>query len=393
MTVPNRPYIERYFPETQWDAASCITQHECSPDREGYPGSCVADEGPINCDGSSGPPAHSWGPFQIFDACWDPARNPNSPFTPEQWALRLDPNVNAWMASVIWERAGWRAWSTCEGCDVCGVRGGPIPHPRGPMDLTSPAMAAGLIANDSDIRVPTISDQGVREKLAGTPLAAYTDLILDLSRRHNIDPNWVLSYLEWESGFGAANDFSMPNNNPWDMFCYPYPGSMADCGPSEQWGASGCVVIETSEGQRCFAVYPSMEVSLEAGYRNWESYVARGWTTWRTSLSVSLCGNPDGCPGTWVNNVIQQGRDNAARWPPVPPPNCPSGTHLVGSVCVPDTEPPPTCATGWHLVGDVCVKDTEPPPPTETNILPVIAAVAALLVGAALIITAGAEGD
>jgi len=123
--------IQRYFPPEQWDNANCVSVAECSPARQGYPASCVGNEGWIDC-GHGAMQTRSWGIFQILDACWNPAMNPNSPFTPEQWANVLDPNVNTWMASVIWSQSGWGAWTTCEACQVCDVAGGDIPHPERP---------------------------------------------------------------------------------------------------------------------------------------------------------------------------------------------------------------------------------------------------------------------
>lgn len=132
---PYYSYIQRYFPESEWGRANCVSLHECDPSRDGYPATCIGDEGFIDCSGNpTNIRAKSWGPFQILDACWNPDLNPNSPFTPQQWAKVLDPNVNTWMASVIWSGGGWRAWSTCDYCDACQVRGGPIPYPRGPIE-------------------------------------------------------------------------------------------------------------------------------------------------------------------------------------------------------------------------------------------------------------------
>ena len=136
--TPPTPFagaIARYFPDDQLDNARCIQRNECSD------GACVADEGYINCQGTSASGmAHSWGGFQILDVCWSPYINPESPFTKEQWDRVLEPEMNAWMASAIWSRSGWRLWTTCEKCEVCGVLGGPIPYPRGPIDgeITSP---------------------------------------------------------------------------------------------------------------------------------------------------------------------------------------------------------------------------------------------------------------
>ena len=132
--MPNSPYhylIQRYFPPEQWEVADCISTNECLEDTPGYP-ECIVDEGLIDC-GFGPVEARSWGLFRILDACWSPELFPDSPFTPKQWEQVLDPNVNTWMASVIWERTGWRAWTTCELCEACDIPGGPIPYPRGPL--------------------------------------------------------------------------------------------------------------------------------------------------------------------------------------------------------------------------------------------------------------------
>lgn len=136
---PYRYLIQRYFPASQWENAECISRRECSPDRQGYPASCIGYEGWIDC-GQGPVEAHSWGIFQVLDACWNPAMNPNSPFTPQQWAQVLDPNVNIWMASVIWSRSGWGAWTTCgaDYCNICDVPGAAIPYPRGPVTEEPP---------------------------------------------------------------------------------------------------------------------------------------------------------------------------------------------------------------------------------------------------------------
>ena len=131
---PYYRFIQTYFPPAQHANADCISTHECSPSRAGYPGSCVGPEGWLSCSGQL--PyvnAASYGPFQILDACWNPSINSRSPFTVEQWSKVLDPNVNTWMASIIWSRSGWHAWSTAAGCGIDGVPGGAIPHPEGPV--------------------------------------------------------------------------------------------------------------------------------------------------------------------------------------------------------------------------------------------------------------------
>ena len=124
-------HITRYFPESQYANADCIQIKECPADTPGFP-HVVTVQGAIDC-GYGLVDARAHGPWQILDACFDPALTPESPFTPEQWAGVYDPNVSTWMASVIYSTYGWRAWTSCSACGVCEVRGLPIPHPRGPV--------------------------------------------------------------------------------------------------------------------------------------------------------------------------------------------------------------------------------------------------------------------
>lgn len=150
MLSPYYNLIQTYLPTSQWANANCISLAECDPASPIYP-NCVKDEGGIICGPAQGP-AKSYGLFGLLDVCWDPALNPQSPFTADQWAKVLDPNVNTWMASVVWSINGWRAWTTCSQCldcppcvystppclapcggNLCAVPGGPIPYPRGPL--------------------------------------------------------------------------------------------------------------------------------------------------------------------------------------------------------------------------------------------------------------------
>lgn len=117
------PYIQTYFPQSEWDRAECISRAECSAAWNGNPLACKGPEAV----------GYSWGPFQIYDQVWSPYINSASPFTTAQWDQVLDLNVNTWMASVVWSRSGWGAWSTCHGCEVCGVGPGAIPYPNGPV--------------------------------------------------------------------------------------------------------------------------------------------------------------------------------------------------------------------------------------------------------------------
>ncbi len=131
--------IHTYFPESQWGNAACILGVEmveagqACPDED--PSMCVRQLEAIGSCYPDQPPclAEASGLYGIVSCCWDPAlAQDNTPFTPQEWAARLDPVVNVWMASVVYSIAGWRAWSTCAQCGCCDVRGEPIPHPRGP---------------------------------------------------------------------------------------------------------------------------------------------------------------------------------------------------------------------------------------------------------------------
>jgi hypothetical protein len=168
-----------------------------------------------------------------------------------------------------------------------------------------------MITGESDIRVQTVSPQAAYEKLNGTPMQQWADVFIRLSNNYSIDLNWILSYLQWETGFGGAGGRhpSMDFNDPWDMLCAS-PGQPCNCAPI--FGASGVV---TAPNGYCYYTWPTMEAGIEAGYKNWKSYIDRGWTNWFSSLSVSLCGNPAGCSGEWVQNVINQANYNASHWP------------------------------------------------------------------------------
>lgn len=126
--------IQEYFPVEEWNNAQCIVNHECPPGDPGYPCNCVREVGPISCLSVSSQNGRALGPFGLLDTCWDPGLNSASPFTADAWHLVLDPNVNAWMASVIWSHYGWSAWTTCPDCNLCDrTTGGDIPHPDGPL--------------------------------------------------------------------------------------------------------------------------------------------------------------------------------------------------------------------------------------------------------------------
>ena len=193
------------------------------------------------------------------------------------------------------------------------------------------------IGPDSLITVKSVAPQAAWDKLEGTPLKPYTQLFIDLSNIYSIDLNWILSYLQWESGFGAANNIFSLLHQPWDMLC-GFP-------PCSQYGGysyPGFIDCRDPGNGYCYLNFDNNQNGIQAGYINWQGYVARGWTTWFTSLSVALCGNPAGCGSAWVNNVIAQGDLNSRTWPYIgPPPVCDPGYHWDGVQCVPDYVPPP----------------------------------------------------
>lgn len=123
----NSPYaglIQRYFPPEEWEHADCIQLRECPTSALNWP----------YCVNTNSPTSHDFGIFQVNDYWWDPTRNERSPFTWSQWQQVLDPNMNVWMASVIWQQGGWSRWSTAPLCGLQGDHGGgQIPYPNGPV--------------------------------------------------------------------------------------------------------------------------------------------------------------------------------------------------------------------------------------------------------------------
>lgn len=147
--------VRTYFPEPQWAPALAVAYCECASGLSGavqtratWPTDCHTPVGPLDC-GFGSQQATKYGPFGLVDACWDPQLNARSPFTPDEWARVTDVACNTWMASIVWSINGWRAWSTCDAAgsllnfDVCGVPGGPIPHPRHMVGLFG--TSAGLL--------------------------------------------------------------------------------------------------------------------------------------------------------------------------------------------------------------------------------------------------------
>ena len=169
------------------------------------------------------------------------------------------------------------------------------------------------ITRGSDIRVRSVSFEAVKAKFAGTPFEAWEGAFWTLAAQYGIDPNWGLSYLQWENGFGRANDFFERLNNAWDILCVP----------GGQWGQISCW---TSALGYSYAVYPNKGMGIEAGFRLWKSYVDRGLITWADTLCRASIGTVP-CDTTWVRGVVATGNRNSELWPvegapapaPVPP--------------------------------------------------------------------------
>lgn len=183
------------------------------------------------------------------------------------------------------------------------------------------------VGPDANLRDPTVSPDAVYAKFAGTPLQGYEPVFLALADTYQIDPNWALSYLQWESGFGASQVGLANPTNPWDILSVP-----------GQWGQ-----IDTICFRLCYAVYPDVPTGLEAGFRLWSYYADLGYGDWFESLSRALCGNAAGCGGDWVANVIATGQQNAVQWPyvggpPPPPPPPPLGCEPNCIVILPPTD-------------------------------------------------------
>lgn len=197
-----------------------------------------------------------------------------------------------------------------------------------------------VVNPSSDIRGQTVSAAGVQAKLLGTPLEPYTEHFLYYAQQYGIDANWALAYLQWESGFGASEIGRANPTNPWDILCYP-----------GQWGAVG--EFRPGSGY-CYAVYPSVETGIEAGFRQWRRYVDDGYTTYYATLCRSVSGGGP-CNEQWVNNVIAQAQYNAAHWPndgaptPAPHPSAPPPGGGDAGGQPPAPQQPPAFDLGEYL--------------------------------------------
>ena len=169
------------------------------------------------------------------------------------------------------------------------------------------------IIRDSDIRVRSVSFEAVQAKFAGTPFEPWGEAFWLFASQYGIDPNWGLAYLQWENGFGRANDFFERLNNAWDILCVP----------GGQWGQESCW---TSALGYSYAVYPNKGIGIEAGFRLWKAYVDAGLVTWAQTLCRASIGTVP-CDTDWVRGVISTGNQNSELWPvegapapaPIPP--------------------------------------------------------------------------
>ena len=82
-----RPLVERHFPPDEVDTALCIIGHESNGDP-------TADN----------PVSTATGLFQVLESMWGPKYGVTTP-------QLQNPEVNTRVASNIWERLGWGAWS------------------------------------------------------------------------------------------------------------------------------------------------------------------------------------------------------------------------------------------------------------------------------------------
>lgn len=85
-----RPLVAEHFPRGEVDTAMCIIRHESSGDPR-----------------ADNPRSSATGLFQILQSLWGPHFGVSS-------ADLYEPQTNIRLASDIWQKYGWRAWSPYE---------------------------------------------------------------------------------------------------------------------------------------------------------------------------------------------------------------------------------------------------------------------------------------
>ena len=88
-----RPLVQQHFPADEVETALCIIRYESAGDP-------AADN----------PRSSATGLFQILAGHW------GDQFRVSETQFR-DPDLNVRLARVIWDDAGWRAWTTNHLCD------------------------------------------------------------------------------------------------------------------------------------------------------------------------------------------------------------------------------------------------------------------------------------
>ena len=217
------------------------------------------------------------------------------------------------------------------------------------------------ISPTSSVRPVTISDDGVRAVLAGTHLASVADAVIQYAQQYNVDPNFFLGYLKYESGFmdgyNPVNAAAfLANNNPGDILCVNSygcnygncPDVLTDpCGdPSGNNFAVDCV--NPGNGW-CYTRYPDLATGVQAFFWQVNYWITNDGITdsWQATLETAGFG-----PGN-VTEIVNDCNAWSAQYPPgtggTPQPQpCPAGTvpDPTTGGCVPSQTIFPTGSNG-----------------------------------------------
>jgi hypothetical protein len=186
-----------------------------------------------------------------------------------------------------------------------------------------------VIDASSDVRTVTISPAGIAAILAPTPMAGLDGVVGQYATQYNLDPNFFLSYVQWENAFLRPGTIGAAGNNPFDVTCV--------CGGSPGPFATGCV--QYPGNSLCFNVYPSPTVGIQGAFEWASRWVAVANYQWGPLLDIASGNSP-----VFKANVLGQGNVNATLYPPSP---CGPGFHWDNSVggCVADQPPDLTGST------------------------------------------------